>query len=333
MRATIGIVQLFFLFVCATALAHAEDVGAARSSKSLVTVSDSIAAGQSPGPVPRPAQNEFGWELDPYYSNLSLTIPLTNEAVPEIAGKNEFAIYRQLFSNALSPRFVLFEAAVFPMPVLGVVTKKYVPDFYRSFNLGSGDFNIMEAVTAGFQEPYACSIFFGDLVSFVKPGEEKLFSNRGYMGYLFSYSNQHIKRNVLVPDNSLESEFKLKGDRVFSGDKLIWSFRVGAKIHDNPDISNTAYLGFRRSNLDFGAAFLSVLDNSSIDFRWDFSVKDGRPLRQEYTVGKKVPIPGWHVAMKLDVGIIWENSALYSGALRDANPQSVVAVIRPNFEF
>jgi hypothetical protein len=284
-------------------------------------------------PVPKTAQNEFGWEFDPYYSNLSLSIPLTNAPIPEVTGKNEFAIYRQLLQNALFPRFMLLEAAVFPMPLLGVGTKKYAPEFYRNFNVGSSDLNLLDAVTAGFQEPYAFTLFFGDLVSFVKPGEEKISSNKGYMGYLFSYSNQHIKRNVLIPDHNLESEWKMKGDRFFKDDKLSWSFRVGAKIHENPDISNTVYLGFRRSNLDFSADFLSFLDNSSIDFRWDFSVKDGRPLRQEYTIGKKMPIPGWHVALKLDVGLIWENPALYSGRLRGTDFQSVVAVIRPNIEF
>lgn len=297
------------------------------------TVSVNTPDAGPPLPPPKPAQNEFGWELDPYYSNVSLTIPLTNAPVPEVTDKNEFEIYHQLLKNALFPRFVLLEAAVFPMPLLGVGAKKYTPEFYRCFNVGTSDFNLLEAITAGFREPYAFSLFFGDLVTFVKPGEEKINSNKGYMGYLFSYSNQHIKRNVLIPDHNLESEWKLKGDRVFAGDKLSWSFRVGAKTHENPDISNTFYLGFRRSNLDFNAAVLSFLDNSSIDFRWDFSLKDGRPLRQEYTVGKKIPLVKWHVALNLDVGIIWEDPAIYSGRLRDTNFQSVVAIIRPNIEF
>lgn len=279
------------------------------------------------------AQTELGWELDPYYSNLSLTIPLTNEPVPEVSGKNELAIYNKLFQNALYPRFLLLEAAVFPMPLLGVTTKKYTPEFYEAFNLGSGEVNLFEAVTAGFQEPYAFSLFFGNLVNFVKDGEEKVYANKGYMGYLFSYSNQHIKRNVLIPDDNLETEWKLKGDRIFKEDKLSWSFRAGTKIHSNRDIADTFYVGFRRSSLDFNAAVLSILDNSSIDFRWDFSVKNGRPLRQEYTVGKKFPINKWHVGLKLDVGFIWENPAIYSGKLRDASDHNISAIIRPNIEF
>ncbi|MDD2364583.1 MAG: hypothetical protein PHN84_00320 [Desulfuromonadaceae bacterium] len=278
------------------------------------------------------AEWEKGWELDPYYSNISLTIPLTDDPVPEVSGKNEFAIYNQLFQNSLFPRFVLLEAAVFPMPLLGVGTKKYTPEFYDAFSLGD-DLNLLEAVTAGFQEPYAFSLFFGNLVDFVKEGEEKIYANKGYMGYMFSYSNQHIKRNILIPDHNLESEWKLKGDRIFTHDKLSWSFRVGTKLHENRDISDTFYIGFRRSSLDFNADVLSLFYNSSMDFRWDFSMKSGRPLRQEYTIGKKIPIAKWHVGLKLDVGFIWEHPDIYNGTLRDASESNLSAIIRPNIEF
>jgi hypothetical protein len=324
---------LFYVCAFAPVLLFADDFNVPETNREYPPPSLSRSENQPASPESKPAHNEFGWELDPYYTNISYTIPLTDDPVPEVTGKNEFAIYRQLFHNSLFPRFVLLEAAVFPMPLLGVATNKYTPEFYRSFNLGSRDLNVLEAVTAGFQEPYALSIFFGNLVNFVKPGEEKIYANKGYMGYLLSYSNQHIKRNILIPDNNLELEWKLKGDRVFKTDKLSWSFRVGAKIHENPDISDTVYLGIRRNNFDFSADILSIFDNSSIDFRWDFSVRDGRPLRQEYTIGKKIPISGWHLGMRLDLGIIWEDPTIYSGKLRDTNDRNFVAIIRPNIEF
>lgn len=297
--------------------------------KTVVTALES----QCPLPQTKSAEVEFGYELDPYYSNISYSIPLTKEPVPEEIGKNELEIYGKLFSNSLVPRFMLVEAAIFPMPLLGVGAKKYTHEFYRLFNVGNSNLNLFEAFTAGFQEPFAFSLFLGDMISFIKPGEDKVCSNKGYMGYMFSYSNQHIKRNVMLPDHNLEAEWKLKGDRVFQDEKLSWSFRVGAKVHENKDIANSVYLGFRRSNLDFSAGLFSFMDNSSFDFRWDFSVKDGRPLRQEYTVGKKFPIKRWHIALKLDVGLIWQAPQQYNGALRENDFQSVVAVIRPNFEF
>lgn len=279
------------------------------------------------------AETEFGWELDPYYSNISLHIPLTDEPIPEFSNTSEFNVYRKLFVDSLVPRFMLVEASVMPLPLAGVALKRYTPDFYRDFNLGSGDFNLLQSVTAGFPEPYAFSLFLGDMVSFVKPGEEKVCSNKGYMGYMASYSNQHIKRNVLVPDHNLEVEWKMKGERAFKDDRLSWSFRLGTKVHQNRDISNTFYLGVRRNHLDFKADFLSFFDNSDLNIRWDFSARDARLLRQEYIFGKKYPIARWHVAFRMDIGVIWENSAIYSGALHDKDFQDVTVVLRPNIEF
>ena len=290
-------------------------------------------ASQCPLPDKKIGATEFVWELDPYYSEVSLHIPLTDEAIPEFSGVNEFQVYRKLFVDSLIPRFMLVELAVFPMPLTGVALKKYTPEFYRDFNIGSSKLNLLESVTAGFQEPYAFSVFFGDMVSFVKPGEDKVCSNKGYMGYLLSYSNQHIKHNVLIPDHNVEVEWKTKGDRVFKDDKLSWSFRTGAKIHQNPDIANTLYLGFRRNNLDFNGNFFSFLHNSDFDIRWDFSARDGNLLRQEYVFGKKFPINRWRVAFKMNAGIIWEDPAMYSGPLRDKDFQNVTAVLRPNIEF
>lgn len=288
---------------------------------------------QYPLPAIKKSNTEFVWELDPYYSEVSLHIPLTDTPIPESAGATEFDVYRKLLIDSLRPRYLLLEVAVFPMPLVGVVLKEYQRDFYRGFNIGRGDLNLLEAVTAGFQEPYAFSVFIGDMVSFVKPGQEKISSNKGYMGYMLSYSNQHIKRNILVPDHNVEIEWKTKGERDFSDEKLSWSFRLGSKIHENADISNTLYLGFRRSNLDFTASSISFLNNSSVDFRWDFSAKDGRLLRQEYVVGKKFPIKKWHMAFKVDAGVIWEDPGKYKGKLRDRDSGNVTAVFRPNIEF
>ncbi|HEX9078632.1 MAG TPA: hypothetical protein VF795_03515, partial [Desulfuromonadaceae bacterium] len=305
----------------------------ASSSPSSSPVPAAIVSGTSSAAGQAKGGTEVVWEWDPYYSNVSLDIPLTGKAIPELAGASEFEVYRTLFAGSLVPRFMLVELAVMPMPLAGVALKKYTPDFYRGFNVGSSDLNLLESVTAGFLEPYAFSLFLGNMVNFVRPGEEKVGTNKGYMGYMVSYSNEHIKNNVLIPDQNVETEWKMKGERDFRDDKLSWSFRIGAKIHQNPDITNSYYLGFRRNNLDFKADFLSFLANSDVCFRWDFSARDGRPLRQEYIVGKKYPIAKWHVALRLDLGVVWEDPAEYTGPLRDRDFHNVTAVIRPNIEF
>lgn len=275
---------------------------------------------------------DLDWESDLYYSNISLNIPLTDAPIPQVADESELDVYSKLWLNALTPRFMLIEAAVMPLPLVGAGIREYARDFYTIANIGRNQ-NVIKWLTAGFEEPYALSLFFGDMVKFSKPGEERLSSNKGYMGYLFSYSNQHIKNNVLIPDHSLEAEWKMKGERNFKEEKLSWSFRVGAKVHDNPNIANTVYVGFRRSNLDFRVNPFDFLRNTTFDVRWDIGTKRGGLLRQEYVLGKKIPIKSWGVALKLDVGVIWEDPARYSGNLRDVNDSNFSFVLRPNIQF
>lgn len=275
---------------------------------------------------------DLDWETDLYYSNVSLNIPLTKEPIPHLGDAGEMEIYSKLFAHSLIPRFMLVEASVMPLPLLGVALKEYAKDFYKAGDVGR-DQNIIQWITAGFEEPYALSFFLGDMVRFSRPGESELSSNKGYMGYLLSYSNQHIRNNILIPDNSLEAEWKLKGERSYKEDRLSWSFRVGAKVHGNPNIANTFYIGFRRSDLDFRVNPFEFLRNSTFDVRWDVGAKSGDLLRQEYLLGKKFPIKSWGVALKLDVGLIYEDPSRYTGPLRDTNASNFTVVLRPNILF
>lgn len=278
------------------------------------------------------AKMELTPELDAYYSNLGLHIPLTSTPIPDVGESDEMVVYEKLFLNSLTPRFLLLEASIFPMPLLGTYLKKNSRNFYDSTGLGD-DLNLISSITAGFQEPYSFSIFFGDVITFVKPGEERKGSNKGYMGYLFTFANQHIKDNVLINDKSLEMEWKLKGEKNFSDEKLSWSFRIGSKLHENPEIADVAYLGLRRSNLDFNSTALSWLKNSSFDLKWDFALRDGNILKHEYIIGKKLPLKNYKFAFVCDFGMIWQNNQSYSGSLRHKDNHNFTFVLRPNFQF
>jgi len=187
-------------------------------------------------------------------------------------------------------------------------------------------------VTAGFQEPWAVSAFFGSQMKFTRPGEGERETNRGYVGYLLSGGTKHIKNNVQIDDNWIELEAKMKGERVFKEDRLDWSFRIGGKLNGNHDIANTIYLGLRRSNLDFKRTFLSFLDNSRIDLFTEFG-SDGSLLRQEVIFGKKFPLESRRMAWELDFGVIYERAAKYSGELAPLARNSLTVVFRPNLVF
>lgn len=299
----------------------------------LLPVAGPAAETTPAAPLPHQAAAvELTTELDAYYTDLGLHIPLSAEAIPDIGTADELAVYQRLLANSLTPRFLLLEASVFPMPFFGTYLKKNHRGFYDGASM-SDDMNLIASITAGFQEPYSFSVFFGDVITFIKTGEKRDGANKGYMGYLFTFADKHIKDNTLINDKSLEIEWKMKGERNFTDEKLSWSFRLGSKIHDNRDIVDVFYLGLRRSNLDFNSPVMSWLKNSSFDLRWDFGLRRAGIMRQEYIVGKRLPLKNYNLALKFDFGLIWQNSRSYSGSLRDRHSDNLTLVFRPNIQF
>ncbi len=273
------------------------------------------------------------WEWDPYYTNVSANIPLTSKPIPTITSDNELAIYRDLIEGSFIPRYMLLEASVYPMPILGTYLKKNSPGFYNSGEIDNSDINIFESLTAGFQEPWAVSAFFGNIAKLVRPGETRTGRNMGYTGYLFSVGRKHIKNNVLIDDIWHELEWKIKGKRDYLGEKNSWSFRVGGKYHSNPEVTDVFYLGLYRSNLDHRAPLLSWLKNSTFDLKVQFSQDSGKIVREEFMAGKKFPMKNQSYTPTLEVGLVWESPDVYSGALRDRTDSTLTLLFRPSIEF
>ena len=272
-------------------------------------------------------------ELDPYYSSASLEIPLTSTPVPDGGQLREVDVYRSLFRDSLKPRLLMLEASVYPLPWAGTWFKEENPEGYRKFDIsevGSNQLNLIDGLTAGFQEPWALSAFVGSSMRFSTRADT---GNRGYMGYLLSAGARHIHNNVMIEDHWWEFEWKLKGERRNDDEDLSWSFRLGFREHGNPDIRDVVYLGIRRSNLDYDAPFLGFLRNSNLEMLSEFSQQDYRFLRQEITVGKKLPFSRHHIALALDLGLVYENQAKYTGVLQDPTADKFTVVFRPHLNF
>jgi hypothetical protein len=286
--------------------------------------------------APPPAPPQWLGEIDAYYSSLALEVPLTGTALPDGGELPEPEVYRRLLREAFHPRLLLLEASVYPLPILGSWYKRNHRANYdnlRIATVGGNQLNIIEGVTAGFQEPWAVSAFLGSGMQFNRAGEPDSAQNRGYMGYLVSYGARHIRNNVLIADNWWELEWKLKGEREFREQELEWSFRFGLKTHGHPDIADVAYIGLRRSDLDFGKRWITLLDNSDLQLLTEIDRGSGRLLRQEAIVGRKLPLRRWRIALALDLGVIYESPRKYTGALADPAADTVTLVFRPHLTF
>ena len=273
------------------------------------------------------------YEIDPYYSSIDLFISLTDKPIPDVGEKEEVEIYKDLLYSSHIPQFLLLEASVNPLPSLGVYLKDRNLDTYNRGEI-SPNFNLIKAMTAGFEEPHALSVFFGNVLNFVTPGEDRLYGNKGYMGYLFSMGNYHIKDNVLINDNWYEIEWKIKGDRKTPTSRLNWSFRIGGKLHENTEIRNILYFSIRRSRIDYEASPAAILRNSGFEYTADVSTKNYDVMRHYFFVDKKWPWKRIGTAFSIAVGFVWESDQKYSGSLKEKEKRDDFQfILRPNISF
>ena len=288
------------------------------------------AAAGEPSVAPEWVKLEF--EPDAYYTNLGLYLALTKTPIPHVGEKSEKELYLTLLSRAYAPRFLVIEGSVNPLPYAGTYVKKNHSSFYEDAQI-TGSFNWIQAVTAGFEEPYAVSVFLGNIVDFSLP-EEKASKGIGYSGLLYSRGTYHIKSNALIRDDWWEMEWKVKGDRKTQDQKLSWSFRFGAKLHGNPDITDIYYLSFRRSRLDYRPERDTIFNNSGFEYTVDFERGTFTPIRHYFFVEKKWPVEGKKMAFALATGFVWESADKYSGELASGKQGSSTQIIlRPNIEF
>ncbi|MEI7841671.1 MAG: hypothetical protein WCI39_01460 [Gallionellaceae bacterium] len=277
---------------------------------------------------------DWMWEIDPYYTDFGVNIPLTSKPIPTIRSTSEAVIYRELIEGSLIPRFMVVETSIYPMPLLGTYLKASEPNFYGQGRIGHhSSVNILESATAGFQEPWAVSAFFGNIAKIVRPGEQRKGSNVGYTGYLISAGVKHIKNNDMIDDRWMEFEWKIKGNVDYFDEKLGWSFRIGSKLHDNELITDVLYLSLYRSNLNAHLPFLDWISNSALDVKMHFAKKTGHLIRQEYVIGKKYPRVGQAYTPTLDIGVVWSSPEEYSGLLRTTEVNTLTLVFRPSVQF
>ncbi len=278
--------------------------------------------------MPASAEVSIEYELDPYYSNIGAYVPLTDKPIEEVDLEKEERIYRKILKDALTPKFFLAELSINPLPILGTWLKDNQEDFYDQGEIDD-DFNLIQALTEGFEEPYAASFFVGNIIRFKLPDQPPKAINKGYFGYVISIGDQHIKDNVLIDDDWYEIEIKLKGDRRLGTDYHSWSYRIGVKRHDNPEIADTRYFGIRRELFDSEVRSYRLLENIGVDLRVDFADDDLKLVQSQLIIEKQWPRD--EGVFSLGVGV---NSTRdkYSGSLEDEEADTSL-ILRPGFKF
>ncbi len=287
-----------------------------------------VEAAPAPPPPPQREPVRLLLSFDAYYSSAGVYLPIAADPTPNLGEKGELEAYLALLPRTPVPRFAVLEASVNPLPCLGVLLHES-RHLYDSAQVNPS-LNLVHAVTAGFEEPFALSAFIGNVADYGVPGRPELVG-RASLGLVVSGGLFHLKDDRAIDEPWAEVELKLKGDRRSPDRKHSWSFRAGAKLHGNREVTDHLFAGLRRSRVDHQDAG-SLLANSGLEYRFDLSLA-GRPIRHFFLVDKKWPVTGHRVALVLGAGFLWESGAAYRGALAEGAVRGFSILIRPNLEF
>lgn len=273
--------------------------------------------------------------VDLYYTSLRTYLSRADKPRQYLGRKDdELGVYKALLKRSFVPRDLVLEASVNPMPLLGTVVREHAPGLYGSAKV-TKNLNLVRAVTHGFEEPWALSMFAGDVMESKTLRRGFVEGDLAYSGYLASVGNFHILDNQLVPDDWVKTEWKLKGDRILKDQTLRWSFRTGARFNANHEVSDTVYVSFRRSRIDYHPAASRFWFNSGFQYQADLSQRDGSPLRHTVSVDKKFPLGSRRLALSTALGFVWTARGRYRGTLaaRVSDEPQFQVVLRPTLQF
>jgi hypothetical protein len=272
-------------------------------------------------------------ELDPYYTPLSLTVPFVAGADENDVEASELKTYRDMLSRALVPRFLVLEASVNPLPLAGALIRRHGEHFYDEAQT-SPSANLVEALTAGFEEPWAVTAFLGKVIDYSEGRKVTGHRLRGYTGYVVSYGNYHLLSNRLIPDHWIEAEAKVKGDQKTDLRRMRWSLRFGTKRHGNREILDTCYFGIRRDRTDYQKTPWSWLFSSAFEYRLDFDPTNCHSISHFLMGEKNWPLLKGKAILSVGVGYLWKSNAKYSGSLAQyRRPSEGQFLFRPNMKF
>jgi hypothetical protein len=276
---------------------------------------------------------EYDYELDAYYSNASIFIDLDpSHEITDASNYSELDIYTDLLLNTFSPNIMLFEASVHPVSIAGLYFRQNHEDIYDEARIE--EMNVVKVLTAGYEEPYSLSFFIGRMMVFKNAKNNRVGKNRAYMGYLLTLGDYTIKDNQAHYDKWVNVEFKLKGTREKENSDLDWSFRVGAKIHDNPNFADTIFIGARRSSINYNRGVWSLSYNNAFSTLLAVSADTFELTDAEIILEKKWPIKSSRkISFGLGLGYLYNSGQKYRGELSDEGINNHQLIFRPNLKF
>ncbi len=261
---------------------------------------------------------------------------------------DESKIYSLLLNQMYYPKFILFQTTFYQLSSLSSYLETDHDKIFARFDL-IGDINLLKSIGGGFEEPYAFTLFLGNLVylSYIDSTRTESLKRRqsgsALAGLAFSWGNHQICDNIYFHDFWYQIELMLTGVlKEQTARKITWNFRAGVKYHKNNLMPDVFIFSVERSHSTFYPAGFSLIKNSVFKYRvyLPLSKTSEMPffVYQHFSFGKKIPVTliGKKMLLVLGVGARWEWIAKYDRRRKqfESSPSAnFLWLVQPNIEF
>lgn len=308
-------------------------------------ISQTIAIQGKPGGYLTGAQITF----DIYRPYLSIYGNFRKNTKPNIIKQgDESKIYSYLGKQILSPKFVLLQTTFYQLSALSSYLETDEQNHFNRFN-SVGGINLLSSVGMGNEEPYAFSLFLGNIAFLSyrqknKQGKmQQSQSGSALAGFGLNFGYHQIFDNIYFPDNWYQPEIILIGNlKENYVRKISWNFRVGAKFHSNKILRDAYSFTIERNHATFKKIGFSLSQNSKLKYKISVPVsfKNSPPflIYMLFSYGKKFPFKFFNRKMffVFGAGINWQWGYFYNRTINkfeDTPSKKITWLIQPNIEF
>jgi len=282
--------------------------------------------------------------FDLYKPYSSLYLGLQRPRIMETG--QEWRIYAELLKRLYLPNFLLIQATLYPFSAWSSHWETSHYNWYRRFQI-YGSINGLRALGSGNEEPYALSLFLGNIIRLAYHESEVDQSharNAGsaLAGFLLSRGNHFIHNNIYLIGRWYQAEFMLIGNAQSPQRRLFWNFRMGLKTYDDCFLSNALTVSLERNSTDYQSSGFFILKNSILKYQAKFPLlpedSETPASFQMVNIAKKflVKLGGRTAFLVIGGGVKWESLRRYdhtAGKFEASYSNQLVWLFTPNMEF
>jgi hypothetical protein len=228
--------------------------------------------------------------------------------------EREWPLYESLIGRSFHRDMLLAEFTVYPTSTVSSWVNTQYNELYHKLDL-TDDFNLLQSLGAGVEEPWSVSLFTGTMDNFwdLTEADELKVVSTGAAGIVLTGGFQQIFANYLFNRPWWRLEWKVKGVANDPVRKFQWDLKLIYRDYGTDEIDNTVGISLYRERTTQGHHDRSLAGNSRAKLQVYLPVihLTNGPSRILIEYGKYVPYRQWLLGLKF--GFMHEYRREYDG--------------------